>query len=775
MIVQILDPANYSFTIHAASSILVGTAIVALAVYVLVKEHASRIGLIYCFFSLCISVWLIAFGMIYASLHQPQALFWMRFSQMGVTFLPTSALVLASAIVQRSYHLRNLIRGSLAVSAFFTLGVMFSDLHIKGAYVYSWGFYPHYGPLGLVFLVFFISALIYVARCYWIEYRDSTNVRHRNRLKELLIAHGIGYLAAADFLPAFGVPLYPIGYIFVIPFLFITAHVVTQYRLVDITPELAASQILETMQGAVIVVDLVGKIQVVNRIAQDMLGHEKSDLLGRSLLSFLELPAELHFHTSVLESGASHEMTWHGKHGRESVVSVAASPITDRYNDRVGFVYVAHDITERKRAEEDLKKRNAFIETILNNLPIGLAVNTIADGKTIYLNAKFEEIYGWPRSVLADVGEFFDHVYPDPVYRKKMQETIMADIASKDLSRMRWEGAQIATQRGTTKFVTAVNIPLFEQDLMISTVQDVTERLQAEKALNESEKRYKRLVESVTDYIYEVRVVNGRAAGTRYGPGCFAVTGYTAEEYDADPDLWNRIVHPADRAVVVEHAAKIFSGQPATPLEHRIIHKSGALRWVRNTAAPRFDQNGQLIDFAGMIRDITPLKQLEAQLRQAQKMEAVGQLAGGVAHDFNNILTAIVGYGNLLVMKLPEQSSEGAYAHQILASAERAAHLTHSLLAFSRKQYIDLKPVDVNAIIGQVEKLLVRVIGEDIEFKTSLSKADLPVLADSVQIEQVLDEPGDERARRHVERRDTDDRNRRLRHGRRFLEDPCLW
>jgi signal transduction histidine kinase len=109
-----------------------------------------------------------------------------------------------------------------------------------------------------------------------------------------------------------------------------------------------------------------------------------------------------------------------------------------------------------------------------------------------------------------------------------------------------------------------------------------------------------------------------------------------------------------------------------------------------------------------------------------------------VAHDFNNILTAIVGYGNLLAMKLPEQSSEGAYAHQILASAERAAHLTHSLLAFSRKQYIDLKPVDVNAIIGQVEKLLVRVIGEDIEFKTSLSKADLPVLADSVQIEQVL-------------------------------------
>jgi PAS domain S-box-containing protein len=404
----------------------------------------------------------------------------------------------------------------------------------------------------------------------------------------------------------------------------------------------------------------------------------------------------------------------------------------------VGFVYVAHDVTERKRAEEELRKRNAFIETILDKLPIGLSVNSIADGRTIYVNAKFEEIYGWPRSVLSDVDEFFNHVYPDPDYRKKMQEMIMADISSGDPLRMRWEGVQITTQTGTTKFVTAVNIPLVEQDLMISTVQDVTERMRAERGLNESEKRYKRLVESVTDYIYAVRVENGRPAKTMYGPGCFAVTGYTAEEYDADPDLWSRIIHPADRDAVAEHDARVVAGQPAIPLEHRIIHKSGSLRWVRNTAAPRFDQNGLLIDYDGMIRDITQVKHLESQLRQAQKMEAIGQLAGGVAHDFNNILTAIVGYGNLLAMKLPENCAEGDYARQILASAERAAHLTHSLLAFSRKQFIDLKPVDINAIIGQVQKLLVRVIGEDIELKTRMSKADLPVLADSVQIEQVL-------------------------------------
>jgi CheY-like chemotaxis protein len=119
-------------------------------------------------------------------------------------------------------------------------------------------------------------------------------------------------------------------------------------------------------------------------------------------------------------------------------------------------------------------------------------------------------------------------------------------------------------------------------------------------------------------------------------------------------------------------------------------------------------------------------------------MEAVGQLAGGVAHDFNNILTAIIGYANLLLMKMPDRESGRAFVEQILSASERAAHLTHSLLAFSRKQIIDLRPVSLNEIISRVEKLLGRVIGEDIEFKTWLADADLPVLADSIQIEQVL-------------------------------------
>jgi PAS domain S-box-containing protein len=258
------------------------------------------------------------------------------------------------------------------------------------------------------------------------------------------------------------------------------------------------------------------------------------------------------------------------------------------------------------------------------------------------------------------------------------------------------------------------------------------------KALSESEHRYKRLVETVTDYLYSVDVENGRPAATHHGPGCVSVTGYTSEEYQADPDLWLRMVHENDRGLVLERAERMLAGDVVPPFEHRIIHKNGSLRWVRNTPVARYSGAGRLSAYDGLITDITQIRLLENQLRQAQKMEAVGQLAGGVAHDFNNILTAIIGYANLLLMKMPGADAGRTYVEHILSSSERAAHLTHSLLAFSRKQIIDLRQVKVNDVIRRVERLLVRVIGEDIEFKTRLCDLDPAVLADSIQIEQVL-------------------------------------
>jgi nitrogen-specific signal transduction histidine kinase/CheY-like chemotaxis protein len=140
----------------------------------------------------------------------------------------------------------------------------------------------------------------------------------------------------------------------------------------------------------------------------------------------------------------------------------------------------------------------------------------------------------------------------------------------------------------------------------------------------------------------------------------------------------------------------------------------------------------------GVGLDISERKKLEEQLRHSQKMESIGTLAGGIAHDFNNVLTAVIGYGNLLQKKLQEEDPLRHYVEQIIAAANRAAGLTRGLLAYSRKQVLNPQLVDLNEIIRKIEKLLERLIGEDVEFKSILTEKDLTVLADTGQLEQVL-------------------------------------
>ena len=153
---------------------------------------------------------------------------------------------------------------------------------------------------------------------------------------------------------------------------------------------------------------------------------------------------------------------------------------------------------------------------------------------------------------------------------------------------------------------------------------------------------------------------------------------------------------------------------------------------------PLKDSLGRIVSAIEIHNDITDKKKLEDQLRHAQKMEAVGALAGGIAHDFNNILTAIIGYGTLLQMKMDGADPHRSYVDQILTSTERAANLTQSLLAFSRKQVINLQPVALNTLVKRVEKLITRLIGEDIDVRILLCDGPTTIQADAGQMEQVL-------------------------------------
>ncbi len=174
-------------------------------------------------------------------------------------------------------------------------------------------------------------------------------------------------------------------------------------------------------------------------------------------------------------------------------------------------------------------------------------------------------------------------------------------------------GDDLHTLLGTIFIMDAVG----ERRLRTSAT-DITERKRAERSQGESEKRYKRLLQSVTDYIYTVQVQDNRSFGTVHGPGCAAVTGYSSEDYKADPYLWYRMVYEQDRDAVRDQAARVLSGEAASPLEHRIIHRDGSIRWVRNTPLRNYDEQGKLIAYDGMIANITERKMAEEALRESR-------------------------------------------------------------------------------------------------------------------------------------------------------------
>lgn len=260
--------------------------------------------------------------------------------------------------------------------------------------------------------------------------------------------------------------------------------------------------------------------------------------------------------------------------------------------------------------------------------------------------------------------------------------------------------------------------------------------------LRQSEELYRTVTEFASDFIF------WRAPDKKMifvSNNCATLTGYTEKEFLADPELLDALFHPEDREKWISHVHPTDAAGKEVPLEFRIITKTGQVRWVSHVCTEIHDDAGLLLGLRGSLADITGLKQaateqekLKTQLAQAQKMESIGILAGGVAHDFNNILSIILGYAELLLLELAENEPAHKKARIILDAGNRAATLTRQLLAFSRKQTIQLAPCNLNALIQNLAKMLGRMIGEDISLEVRAAAQNDTVLIDPGQMEQVL-------------------------------------
>ena len=274
----------------------------------------------------------------------------------------------------------------------------------------------------------------------------------------------------------------------------------------------------------------------------------------------------------------------------------------------------------------------------------------------------------------------------------------------------------------------------------IETIRDFTDLKQAEVDLERSRDFYLTLFENFPAMIWR--------AGTDAKCNYFNKTWLEFTGRDLEQEAgngWTSGVHPEDLDLCVSTYLNSFQGGKSFQMEYRLRHQDGSYRWIINLGRPFNGLDGDFAGYIGTCYDITDKVRaseeklaLEHQLTQSQKMEAIGTLTGGIAHDFNNILTAIIGYSTMMQLELGEEDPMQRKVAEILRASERASNLTRSLLAYSRKQVSNPAPVGLNAIIANVEILLHRLIPENIELRSQPAQDELPIMADSGQIEQVV-------------------------------------
>jgi len=284
------------------------------------------------------------------------------------------------------------------------------------------------------------------------------------------------------------------------------------------------------------------------------------------------------------------------------------------------------------------------------------------------------------------------------------------------------------------KYVAMVAVPLLlllaASFLWSRSLRRLVARRTAE--LRHSQETYRDLVENLSDIVYAVHLDGTIGFAS---PVVREILGYEPQELVGRP--YSELIHPDDINEVQIRFAEAVSGTPVAPYEFRLWDKSGATRWVRASTRLRL-QDGKPNGLLGVLTDITEQRRQTARLQQIQRMDSVGRLAGGVAHDFNNLLAVILGYVGLAQADVAPSDPLHAMLVEIKHAGERAATLTRQLLAFSRKQVLQPVAFNLNEVVADLEKMLRRILGEDIEFRVVLAPGLDAILADPGQIEQVI-------------------------------------
>lgn len=492
-----------------------------------------------------------------------------------------------------------------------------------------------------------------------------------------------------------------------------------------------------------------GRFIDVNDSFLHLFGYSRAEAIGRTSLELRMYPhasERAEMIRQLRQQGAlyNYEQTMIAKSGEPRDTLISAEVID--LNGEGHLLAIIVDITARQQMESALREmaENMAAAQRINHFG-SWEVNLTADLQPVEPHLWSDECYRIfglePGSVPITAELFVSLIHPDD--RQVLQQRV--NQAIQDYLFLPYEHRIVRPDGSVRTVWEQASVVLDETGRrpikVVGTVHDITERKQAEAALQTNEKRLSLAVEAAGLGIYENAVPVD--AAPYYSDRWAAILGYNLEQLPPPTDRLEWVikqVHPDDLATLGAAYRAFTAGRtPTFSAEFRLKHQSGEWIWVKNCAkAAAQNEQGQITRILGVIQDITQAKQLQAQLLQAQKMESVGRLAGGVAHDFNNLLTVIQGYASLMEDDLKLDDPLRISLAQIQQAADSAAGLTRQLLAFSRQQMLTPTLLDLNDLVSNLQKMLKRLIGEDILLNIELASAVHPVLADPGQLEQVL-------------------------------------
>jgi two-component system cell cycle sensor histidine kinase/response regulator CckA len=425
--------------------------------------------------------------------------------------------------------------------------------------------------------------------------------------------------------------------------------------------------------------------------------------------------------------------------GQERWVNTLKVPVKDEHDNVIGIFGIFWDVTERKRAEEELQKSEEKFRLIANTIT---EVFWLADAriqKMIYVSPGYERVWGRTcENLYENPRSFIDAICPED------RERVLADLEVQKSGQPFGHEYRITWPDGSIRWIWDRGFPVLDKlgkaPLYVGIAQDITERKQAEEELRQSELRFKELFDEAPVGYFECDA-QGRI--TRINRTELEMLGYTLEEMLSQP-AWKFVV---EEEIAHQQILSILAGTVPSVrgIERTYRRKNGTTFSVLIEDRLLRDEKGSIKGIRAIIQDITERKkaeealhQTEEQLRQSQKMEAIGRLAGGIAHDFNNLLTVIKGYSQLSLLNLEPSHPLRTNLENVQSAADRASDLTRQLLAFSRRQVLEMKVVNLNAVLKNLDKMLHRVIGEDVELVNLLAEDLGRVKADIGQIEQVI-------------------------------------